>query len=462
MREKNTSHLSAEQLERFLEGELSREENARVVRHLLSRCRQCHELAAAITARDGMVFWEESKPVREGPRPPVEPLTGVFLKLLESQRHDALRFAHERLQGIGLLAELERLAADQRLGLIRAEPRFHHWGLFDRILVTYLEYSRNSPEEGVQAVRLALEVLDHLSSDRYSPALLADFRASALGALGNAKRLAGSFEEARLSFAEGWRALEGGTGDLLEEAHLLDLEASLFCDLGQFDVAIDLLNRAAALYQAVGDDNRRARSLIQQALAIGHPEPVRGIAILRDALQLLDPAEEPRLELCARHNLAWLLNDAGEPREALTILEVSRPLYRAFGDSWTQLRLHWLEGRIALTLRDLANAEAVFQKISRGFERRGMHFEQTLVAVDLVEVYCLQGRLDAAVRLVEEFLPVLTSWGMHVEGLAMWMLFRDAVIRHATGRAALSEDAFRGMTLYFHRSWRRPMRPGVT
>jgi len=81
-----------------------------------------------------------------------------------------------------------------------------------------------------------------------------------------------------------------------------------------------------------------------------------------------------------------------------------------------------------------------------------MRFEQTLVAVGLVEVYYREGRLDAAVGLVEEFLPILTSWGMHVEGLGMWMLFRDAVFRHATGRFALGEGAFRGMTLSFHRS----------
>jgi len=154
-----------------------------------------------------------------------------------------------------------------------------------------------------------------------------------MAALGNAKRLVGSFEEARLAFADTWRILDEGSGDPLEEAQLFELEASLLCDLGLFEAATELLNRAAAIYQAVGDDNRRARSLIQQAIAIGHPEPVRGIALLRDGLELLTSAEEPRLELCARHSLPWFLNDAGEPRGALTILEVTRPLYRAFADS---------------------------------------------------------------------------------------------------------------------------------
>lgn len=156
--------------------------------------------------------------------------------------------------------------------------------------------------------------------------------------------------------------------------------------------------------------------------------------------------------------MAWFLNDAGEPQEALSLLEVSRPLYRSFADSWTQLRLHWLEGRIARTLGDLPNAEAVFQKISRAFETRGMHFEQTMVAIDLVEVYSLQGKLDAAITVSDDFLPVLTNWGMHVEGLAMWMLFRESLVRNAAQRTAVEESAFRGMALYFHRSWNRPMR----
>jgi hypothetical protein len=44
------------------------------------------------------------------------------------------------------------------------------------------------------------------------------------------------------------------------------------------------------------------------------------------ALELLDPAREPRSELAARHALVWFLNDCGLGWQALDLLERSRPL----------------------------------------------------------------------------------------------------------------------------------------
>jgi hypothetical protein len=131
--------------------------------------------------------------------------------------------------------------------------------------------------------------------------------------------------------------------------------------------------------------------LIQKGFAIGYVQPARGIKILQDALVLLDSAREPRLELCACHNLALFLNDAGEPREALSVLEEARPLYLAFGDRHTQLLLHWLEARIARSLNNLSEAETVLKRVTAEFGRRGMRHEQTIAALDLVQVHGLHG-----------------------------------------------------------------------
>jgi hypothetical protein len=136
---------------------------------------------------------------------------------------------------------------------------------------------------------------------------------------------------------------------------------------------------------------------------------------------------------------------------------MTRPLYQIFDDRQTQLLLHWLEARIARSLDDLAGAEAVLQKIIAELGLRGMHYEQTLAAIDLVQVYSLRGNFDAAVKLANEFQPVLEGWGMHGEGRAMWMLFRDQIAEHARLSLALEEAAFRGIALYFHRAWKHPM-----
>lgn len=450
-------HLSEELLEKFFRVELSRAETARLVRHVLSACPQCRELIAAVGSREEFRLWPDEDHV-DGVSPiEANAYSPVFSKLLEVPRdEDILRLARERVQGFGLLSELEQLPPDQRPARIREDGRFHHWGLFDRILSTYLSYSRYDPQAGVDLAELALVVIETLGPDEYPEELLSDFRAAAFGALGNALRLTGQLKEAQTALGSAWETLEEGTGDPLEEGNLLSLEASLYRDLGHFKRSAGLLDRAIVIYQEIGDANAQARMLIQKSNALGYLDPIEGIELLQDALAILDAAAEPRLELSARHNLIWFLNDAGQPEDALALLEMSRQLYKCFADPWTQLRLQWLEGRIARSLGDLQAAEAVFRKVWNAFNERGMQYEQTIVSIDLAEVYSVQGKLEEAVTLVTDFLPVLRGWGMHAEGLAMWKVFSDSVVEHARQRIAVAAEAFRTITLYFYRSWRQP------
>lgn len=456
--DKSPGHVSERMMQRFFRLELSRRDTAWLVRHLLSRCPQCLEVALQVGQYEGFIPTGKGEFQSASASHDPASYAEVFLGLLRGGEGDVMRLARERLQGMGLLAELEKHPLKQRLSLVRDDPRFHHWGLFDRMLVKYLDYSRNDPQAGIDLVYLALGVLETLPQDRYKKELIEDFRASAFSALGNAKRLGGFFEEAKAAIQAAWESLEDGTGDPLEEANLLSLEATLHRDLGQFDRSAALLDRAIRIYKEIGDDNRYARILIQQADAFGHAEPAKGIELLQDALSLLDAAQEPRLELCARHNLAWFLNDAGQSNEALAFLEMTRPLYCVFTDSWTQLRLHWLEARIARSLGDLIESEAIFQKVAAEFEKRDIHHELTLVSIDLAETYSTQGKLDAAVKLAADFQPVLASWGMHAEGQAMWMLFHKSLAEHAAMKATVETAAFRGIAHYFHHAWHRPMR----
>lgn len=450
-------HLSEELLEKFFRVKLSRAETARLVRHVLSACPQCRELIALVGSREEFRLWPDEDHADAVLSIEANAYAPVFSKLLEVPRdEDILRLARERVQGFGLLSELERLPPDQRPARIREDDRFHHWGLFDRILSTYLSYSRYDPQAGVNLVELALVVLETLGPDEYPEELLVDFRGAAFGALGNALRLAGQLKEAQAALVSAWETLEEGTGDPLEEGNLLSLEASLYRDLGHFKRSAALLDRAIDIYQEIGDANAQARMLIQKSNALGYLDPLQGIEILQDAMAILDAAAEPRLELSARHNLIWFLNDAGQPQDALALLEMSRQLYKCFADPWTQLRLQWLEGRIARSLGDLQVAEAVFRKVWNAFEERAMLYELTISSIDLAEVYSAEGKLEEAVRLVSDFLPVLRTWGMHAEGLAMWKIFRDSIAEHARRQVALAADDFRAISLYFHRSWHQP------
>jgi tetratricopeptide (TPR) repeat protein len=450
-------HVTEAMMERFLRGESGEDESSFLVRHWLTRCPQCLQAAAAIGGMEGFIEISAGE-ARPEAVPEDADYQAAFLTLLGSADERQMRRAHEKLRAIGLFAALEELPPEKRLPAIKSEKRFQTWGLFDRLLTKYLEYSRNRPQDGLNLVHLALAVIDRLDPDEYSPAVLADFRASALGALANARRLAGDFEGSRAALRLAWEKLQAGTGDPLEEAQLISLEASLLRDLGKLEESVAILADALEIYERLGDSDRQARILIQQASAVGYVEPALAVPLLQSALAILDGAEEPRLELCARHTLIWSLNLDGRHQEALALLEISRSLYRAFADASTQLRLHWIEGRLARALGDLVESEATFRMVWYEFEARGMLYELTLVSIDLAEVYTLRRRFKRAAQLARDFQPVLQERGMHAEGLAVWSLFSKALTKQAREKRALEAPAFSQASRYYHRAWLSPVR----
>ena len=117
-----------------------------------------------------------------------------------------------------------------------------------------------------------------------------------------------------------------------------------------------------------------------------------------------------------------------------------------------RLSLRWVEGRIARNLGDLEDAEHAFQSLWQELWRRELHHMLTLLSIDLAEVQVARGRHAEAVRLVREVHPLLPRWGMHTEGLALWLLFQESL---AAGR--IRDDSFRHMAMYVRRAWFRPL-----
>jgi hypothetical protein len=149
--------------------------------------------------------------------------------------------------------------------------------------------------------------------------------------------------------------------------------------------------------------------------------------------------------------LALALVDAGEPEQALEVVERSRLLYRQFPEPGVRLRLRWLEGSITRAFGNLAGAEQTFAAVSREFLERGMHQEHVLAQIDLMEVQVAQGKVEQAVGIVSAVYPLLRSWGMHDEGLAVVLLLGSSLTRRTQ-----QADAFRALSGYFRRNWHRP------
>ncbi|MFL6232192.1 MAG: hypothetical protein ACJ76N_03590, partial [Thermoanaerobaculia bacterium] len=341
-------HIEEELLGRFLRAEVSREEAREVLRHLLSRCPECLALSSRMTAELGLysktTTWEEA-------------YEEVFAEALAFATEQEERLAVEKLRGWGQWAALEPASPQERFALVEADERYHTYGFYQRLLEASRWYIRTDPAEAVDVVRLAIMVAERLDPALIGEKRVADLRAAAWASLGNSRRLASDFEGSRRAFNEAWRILEEeGTNDPLDRAHVIGLESGYMQDMGEFETAESSLEEALEIYRGLRDSHLEGRTLLKMADCIGQIYPERGITRVQQALPLIDVTKEPRLELCAQHDLAWFLNDAGKPEEALVVLDRARPVYQQFPDKWTQLRLHWLEGRIAYRLGEYAQA----------------------------------------------------------------------------------------------------------
>jgi tetratricopeptide (TPR) repeat protein len=436
-------HVPVELLERFLRTETSREDSQRIVRHLLSGCPQCSELAFKVTSEIGL--WSSRKASWE------EAYEEVFRRALAFATEEEQRLALERLRGWEQWAYLESLNPQTRFAIVEVSESFHTRGLYDRLLEASRWYMRTEPVEAIDIVRLAIMVAERLNPAAFGESRVSDLLASAWAALGNVKRIAADFEGARRAFKEAWRIVAEGTGDPLAAAHIIGLEASYIKDIGEFETAESSLEEALEIYKQAHDTHQEGRTLIQMGDVIGYANPERGLIHIRKALAFIDAGKEPRLELCARHDLAWFLNESGQAEEALAVLDRARPLYGQFQDDFTQLRLHWLEGKIAASLGDLSGAESIFGQLWEELRVRDLNQEVVLVTIDLAEALTWNGDVARAAELATQCYSIMKSWGLHRDALSAWLVLQKTLAQgHGIG------DIFQRIEQYYRRHWVRP------
>src|SRR5436305_728335 len=136
-------HIPEELLERFLRLEALRQESKQVVRHLLSGCPQCLELAHRAALESG-----HFTSLEEGQKAGWEQAYAeVFTRALAFASEEEQKLALEKLRGWAQWAQLEPLNPQLRFVAVESDSRFHTFGLHDRLLVAARWYSRIEPVE---------------------------------------------------------------------------------------------------------------------------------------------------------------------------------------------------------------------------------------------------------------------------------------------------------------------------
>ncbi len=334
----------------------------------------------------------------------------------------------ERASAPGLFVELMKLSPEQQLLLIRNSPRFRTWGLCELLVEQCREVTVQSPAGAESLARLALEVAARLDTPYYRAGLIQDLRARVWGYLGNARRVRSDLPGAEEAFFQAETYLRKGSKDPVELALFLDLKASLRRAQRRFDEALRLLGRASSIFLRNGHPHRAGRTLVNMSTVHHYSGNLaEAIPLLTKALKLIDPETEPRLLLCARHNLCDYLASSGRFVEAQKEYRETRPLYRDFPEALTQNRRKWVKGRIALGLGQTTQAERLLLAARDGFIADGIPYDAALVSLELAVLYARAGRTADLKRLAQEMLPIFSSLQIHREALAALTFLRKAL-----------------------------------
>ena len=447
-------HLTEDVLERLLAGQLAGEARNEAVRHLLGRCPACLRLARTVAERFGLTLISGRSQRTRHKKRESRTYDAIFEKLKGLGIEVRTRLIDERLRAAGQLASLQKHTQARRLAIIAADPTLHTWGLYDQLLDAARELAPAHPERGIELAQLALATANELDPQQHGESRIMDFKAAALAVLGNCKRVAEDFAGAKADFERALALLQEGTGDPLEKASVLSLQGSWNVDLGFFAEAERLFKRAIKIYEKAEDEHMVGRTMLKHATAVGYVDPARAVDILDRATEHVNSVTEPLLELCLRHSLAVYLNDAGRTQEALGVLEDSRSLYKQFPTRVYQLRLRWLEGKINRNLHHLREAEETFERVAADFLQRGLAQEYLLCSIDLAEVVYAQGDRIRTLQICMSLHRTLESWHMHHEGLAVMLLFVNAVREDA-----VQQGAFLNLARYMRTAWHVPQNP---
>jgi tetratricopeptide (TPR) repeat protein len=435
-------------LEEFLLS-LSRE-HMEVVDHL-TRCAGCRRRFQAVTRHRSGPLARKIADVLQWPGKSAD--YGPVLQGTEDLLHDREQaLAKERTESPRLFVELTKASSEQRDLLLKATSRFHTWGVFELLIERSLEVGIRDPVYAEDLGRLALQLSEHLDASYYGAELIEDLRARAWAHIGNACRVRSDLQGAEEAFTAAHSHLQRGTRDPLERAVLIDLEASLRRSQRCFDDAFRLLRKALAIFLQHGQLHRAGRALVNLSTVHHYAgDPEGGIPLLYQAISLIDSEEEPRLLICARHNLIDYIAASGRYLEAQKLYRETRPLYRSFPDAWTQNRRKWVKGKISRGLGQFEQAESLFQAAREGFIGEGIPYDTALVSLELAMLYAEQGRTTDLKRLAEEMVPIFSSLHIHREALAALAYLKQAA---EAERATL--DLVTGVAAYLRRAQHDP------
>ncbi len=377
-----------------------------LARHLLSGCPEC---------RGSLRPWADEGPTHPGP-----------LRWQSFARDAEYQIRRDREIGDEAVERLRSLPAGRQTTLLNSSRRLAVPPLVDYLLESAKAHLSSDVEEAQRLAGLAIELADRLELNGAWHALGRDLQARARVGFARALRRGSDLRGADRTLREAERCLEEGSGDLMEEAALLEELAQLRANQRRFAEANLSLSRAERIHKELSDEHAQGRVLARRATVHGQEgQPEKAIPLLERASRLVNPSREPRWVLAIRHNQALYLAESGEAEKALRVLAEAEPIYRELGKPADLLKLRWTQGKILLERGRLVEAAGRFLEVRDGMVALKLPYEAALSSLELALTYAQLGCLDELKRLASEALPVFEALEVDRETAAALLCLRQ-------------------------------------
>jgi tetratricopeptide (TPR) repeat protein len=432
-----TQHPSRAQLLRLFSAKGTQPEVEVAIPHVL-RCESCWSLVSEVvdTLRRSSALVEQPPDAR-----------ATILTLLEEEERQAL----DQLRARGWWAELRGLTSRQQLERIRSVSSLQTRVMFATVISEASATASGDPHLGEEMALLAQEIAKLLPAPRYSRESKSDLQGEALIVVANCRRLSADWSGSQAALREAGDILKRGTGDLLLEASLLSISASLASDTGHLEVAQGLLARAAALYRANHDLAGLASATVQEANALlAGFRFEEAIQRANEALGMLTPPDA-RLEMLARSIVTECLIVLGRPQEALRSFVAAWPIYQQFRSRRDQLNVNYLEARLLDLFGCIRESEKAFREVVNGCIDEELYKDAFLTILTFFESLYKRGALDKAAKVCEDASRLLDTPLCHDQMKQVW-----AELLGQVRSRALTVNGVLQVRLYLLRHWSVP------
>ncbi|HWM91992.1 MAG TPA: helix-turn-helix domain-containing protein [Thermoanaerobaculia bacterium] len=307
--------------------------------------------------------------------------------------------------------------------LVRGSRAYRIWSFCVRLCDESVAAAADDPAEALRLAEIALYIAQRVSG---TASWRARLQAYAWPHAGNARRVGNDLDRAKQAFEEARRLRKHFALDdprLLDEGRAFDLEASLLREERRFTEAIERLDRALELSPAESEGRILLNkvSILEQA-----GEPEKALETLWRAAPLVERKGDPNQLFALRFNLGVNLCHLQRTEEAEALLDEIRTLAAGLGKRLHNVRLRWLEARVAAGLGRTAEAVATIDEVCAAFLDLDLPYDAALAGLNLALYWLEQGSTGPVQALAASLERIFDAQGIRREALASLGLFCEA------------------------------------